>query len=139
MCDGEILEGNICEAAMACAHFKADNLCAIIDQNAFQIDGRTEKVMGLEPLANKWESFGWHVIQCDGHNIEELLASFNEAKAIKLKPTIIIAQTVKGKGVSFMEHVVGFHGVAPTKEEEKIALKELDDIQEAEEGLSDKG
>ncbi len=126
--DGEIQEGNVWEAAMSSAHFKLDNLCAIVDYNGFQIDGRTEEVMNLEPLVNKWESFGWHVIQCDGHNIEELLESFEESKTVKFKPTVIIAKTVKGKGVSFMEHVVDFHGRAPTSEEEQIALKELEEI-----------
>lgn len=125
MGDGELQEGNIWEAAMAAAHFKVDNLCGIVDYNRFQIDGRIEEVMGLEPLVNKWEAFGWHVIQCDGHNIEELLEAFDEAKTISLKPTVIIAHTVKGKGVSFMEHVVDFHGRAPTEEEEEIALREL--------------
>ena len=123
--DGEIQEGNIWEAAMAASHFKVDNLCAIVDYNRFQIDGRVEEIMGLEPLVNKWEAFGWHVIQCDGHNIEELLDSFEEAKTVSGKPTCIIAHTVKGKGVSFMEHVVDFHGRAPTREESEIALKEL--------------
>jgi len=123
--DGEIQEGNVWEAAMASSHFKVDNLCAIVDYNRFQIDGRVEEVMGLEPLVNKWESFGWHVIQCDGHNIEEILESFEEARSVKQKPSCIIAHTVKGKGVSFMEHVVDFHGRAPTEEETKRALKEL--------------
>ncbi len=132
MGDGEIQEGNIWEAAMAAAHFKADNLCGIIDYNRFQIDGRTERIMNLEPLVNKWESFGWHVHQCDGHNIEELLAAFNEAKTVKHKPTVILAHTVKGKGVSFMEHVVDFHGRSPSKEEEEIALKELEEIEKEE-------
>jgi len=126
MGDGEMQEGNIWEAAMAAAHFKLDNLCGIIDYNRFQIDGRVEEIMNIEPLMNKWESFGWHVIQCDGHNIEELLESFTEAKAVKFKPTVIIAHTVKGKGVSFMEHVVDFHGRAPTEEEKNIALSELE-------------
>lgn len=133
MGDGEIQEGNIWEAAMAAAHFKLDNLCAILDYNRFQIDGRIEEIMELEPLANKWESFGWHVIQCDGHNIEELLQAFEEAKKVSLKPTIIIAHTVKGKGVSFMEDVVDFHGRAPTEEEKKIALRELEEIEDDEE------
>jgi transketolase len=135
MGDGELQEGNIWEAAMAAAHFKLDNLCGIVDFNRFQIDGRIEDIMGLEPLANKWESFGWHVIQCDGHNIEELLESFQEAKSIKLKPTVIIAHTVKGKGVSFMEHVVDFHGRAPSEKEREIALKELQVREEDEEGV----
>lgn len=125
--DGELQEGNIWEAAMACAHFKVDNLCAIVDYNRFQIDGRVEEIMELEPLVNKWESFGWHVVQCDGHNIEEILESFDEAKTVKQKPTCIIAHTVKGKGVSFMEHVVDFHGRPPTEEEAETALKELND------------
>ncbi|MCM8773564.1 MAG: transketolase, partial [Candidatus Omnitrophica bacterium] len=125
--DGEIQEGNIWEAAMACSHFKVDNLCAIIDYNGFQIDGRVKDVMNLEPLKDKWLSFGWNVIQCDGHSIEELLNAFKQAKIIKDKPTVIIAHTVKGKGVSFMEGVVDFHGRAPTEEEMKLALKELGD------------
>lgn len=126
MGDGELQEGNIWEAAMSAAHFKLDNLCGIVDYNHFQIDGRIEEIMELAPLADKWRSFGWHVIQCDGHSIEELLKAFEEAKTIKQKPTVIIANTVKGKGVSFMEHVVDFHGRAPTKEEEAIALGELE-------------
>lgn len=126
MGDGELQEGNIWEAAMSAAHFKLDNLCGIIDYNHFQIDGRIEEIMELAPLADKWRSFGWHVIQCDGHSVEELLKAFEEAKTIKQKPTVIIANTVKGKGVSFMEHVVDFHGRAPTKEEEAIALGELE-------------
>ena len=136
MGDGEIQEGNIWEAAMAAAHFKADNLCGIVDCNRFQIDGRIEEIMNLEPLVNKWESFGWHVIQCDGHNIEELGETFEKAKTIKLKPTVIIAHTVKGKGISFMEHVVDFHGRAPTKKEEEIALKELEQIEQDENELN---
>jgi transketolase len=132
MGDGEIQEGNIWEAAMAAAHFKADNLCGIVDYNHFQIDGRTEDVMNIEPLVNKWESFGWHAIQCDGHNLEELLNAFTEAKTVKQKPTVIIAHTVKGKGVSFMEHVVDFHGRAPTEKEREIAIKELSEIEKTE-------
>jgi transketolase len=132
MGDGEIQEGNIWEAAMAAAHFKADNLCGIVDYNHFQIDGRTEDIMNLEPLVNKWEAFGWHAIQCNGHNLQELLEAFEQAKTIKLKPTVIIAHTVKGKGVSFMEHVVDFHGRAPTEKEKEIALKELNEIAEDE-------
>src|SRR3989338_7792991 len=125
--DGEAQEGNIWEAAMAAGHFRLDNLCAIIDYKRFQIDGRTDEVMGLEPLSNKWESFGWQVIQCDGHNIGELLKAFSEAKTVKQRPTIIIARTVKGKGISFMEGVVDFHGKSPTQEEKNIALKELEE------------
>ena len=125
MGDGELQEGNIWEAAMSSAHFKLDNLCGIVDCNNFQIDGRTKEIMNVAPLVDKWKSFGWYTIQCDGHNIEELLLAFKEAKTIKQKPTVIIAQTVKGKGVSFMEHVVDFHGRAPTQDEKNIALGEL--------------
>lgn len=132
MGDGEIQEGNIWEAAMAAAHYKVDNLCGIVDYNHFQIDGRIEEIMNLEPLANKWEAFGWHVIQCDGHNLKELLEAFAKAKMMKLRPTVIIAHTVKGKGVSFMEHVVDFHGRAPSEKEREIALKELEAIEKAE-------
>lgn len=135
MGDGEIQEGNIWEAAMAAAHYHLDNLCGIVDFNRFQIDGRIEKIMNLEPLANKWESFGWHTIQCDGHNIEELLDAFEEAKYMKGKPTVIIAHTVKGKGVSFMEHVCDFHGRAPSEKEKEVALRELEDIEKDEEEL----
>lgn len=137
MGDGEIQEGNIWEAAMAAAHYNADNLCGIIDYNRFQIDGRVEDIMNLEPLVNKWESFGWHVEQCDGHNISALLAAFDQAKTIKQKPTVIIAHTVKGKGVSFMEHVVDFHGRSPTAKEKEIALKELCDIGQSIEETND--
>ena len=135
MGDGETQEGSVWEAAMAAAHHKLDNLCAIVDYNRFQIDGRTEEVMNLEPYVNKWEAFGWRAIQCDGHNIEALLAAFSEARAVKFKPTVIIAHTVKGKGVSFMEHVVDFHGRAPTAKEREIAIRELSDIEQGEEKL----
>jgi transketolase len=124
--DGEVQEGNIWEAAMACGHFACDNLCAILDFNGCQIDGKCEDVMGLEPLAAKWKSFGWHTIEINGHDMQQILDAYAEAKTVKHKPTIIIAHTVKGKGVSFMEGVVGFHGKAPTEEEAKRALKELE-------------
>jgi len=124
--DGETQEGNIWEAAMAASHYKCDNLCAILDYNGFQIDGRTKDIMDLEPLAAKWQAFGWQTIEIDGHNMKEILSAFQEAKTIKGKPTIIIARTIKGKGVSFMENVVDFHGRAPTKEEAERALKELE-------------
>ena len=126
MGDGEIQEGNIWEAAMACSHFKRDNLCAILDYNGFQIDGKVKDIMALEPIAAKWQSFGWHTIEIDGHNIKQILTAYDEAKQTKGKPTIIVARTVKGKGVSFMENVVDFHGRAPTKEEAERALKELE-------------
>lgn len=125
MGDGEIQEGNIWEAAMACAHYKCDNLCAILDYNGFQIDGKTCAIMNLEPLKDKWQAFGWHTIEINGHDIKQILAAYDEAMTIKGKPSIIIAHTVKGKGVSFMENVCDFHGRAPTKEESEKALKEL--------------
>lgn len=123
--DGESQEGNIWEAAMAAAHFKRDNLCAMLDYNGFQIDGKIKDIMNLEPLIAKWQAFGWHTIEIDGHNMKEILSAYDEAKTIKGKPTIIIAHTIKGKGVSFMENVLDFHGRAPTKEEAEKALKEL--------------
>lgn len=124
--DGEVQEGNIWEAAMAAAHFKCDNLCAILDYNGFQIDGKTQDIMDIEPIVEKWKAFGWYTIEIDGHNIAAILNAYEEAKTIKGKPSIIIAHTVKGKGVSFMEHVVDFHGRAPTPEEAERALKELE-------------
>jgi transketolase len=124
--DGETQEGNIWEAAMACSHYKCDNLCAMLDYNGFQIDGKIKDIMNLEPVADKWEAFGWHTVEIDGHNMSQILAAYEEARVTKGKPTIIIAHTIKGKGVSFMENVVDFHGRAPTKEEAEKALKELE-------------
>ncbi len=124
--DGETQEGNIWEAAMAASHYKCDNLCAILDYNRYQIDGKTEDIMNLEPVVDKWRSFGWHTFEIDGHDIKQILQSFQEAKTIKGRPSIIIAHTIKGKGVSFMENVKDFHGRTPTKEEEEKALKELE-------------
>jgi transketolase len=126
MGDGEIQEGNIWEAAMAASHYKCDNLCAVLDYNGFQIDGPTKDIMGLEPLVAKWQAFGWHTIEIDGHDIKQILCAYQEAASVKGKPSIIIAHTVKGKGVSFMENVVDFHGRAPTEEEAKKALRELE-------------
>ena len=123
--DGEMAEGQVWEAAMAAAHYKLDNLTAILDYNGLQIDGPTEEVMSSEPLKDKWLAFGWHVLEVDGHNIEELLKAFAQAKEIKGKPTLILAKTVKGKGVSFMENQVGWHGSAPNAEQADRALKDL--------------
>ncbi len=123
--DGEVQEGNIWEAAMAASHYKCDNLCAILDYNGFQIDGRTKDIMDLEPLVAKWQAFGWHTVEIDGHNMKQILSAYQEVKVSKGKPTIIMARTIKGKGVSFMENVADFHGRAPTKEEAERALKEL--------------
>jgi transketolase len=124
--DGENQEGNIWEAAMAAAHYKCDNLCAILDYNGFQIDGKVSEVMNIQPIAAKWSSFGWNTIEIDGHNMKQILEAFQEAMSVKLKPSIIIARTTKGKGVSFMENVCSFHGCAPTKDEADRAMKELD-------------
>ena len=123
--DGEVQEGQIWEAAMTAAHYKLDNLCAFLDSNNLQIDGNVTDIMGVEPLDKKWEAFGWNVIKIDGHNFEEILSALDKAKECKDKPTMILAKTVKGKGVSFMENVCGFHGVAPTLEELERALAEL--------------
>ncbi|MGE4357749.1 MAG: transketolase [Candidatus Omnitrophota bacterium] len=125
MGDGEIQEGNVWEAAMAASHYKCDNLCVMLDYNGFQIDGKVKDIMNLEPLKDKWQAFGWHTIEIDGHNIREILSAYDEAKLIKGKPTIIIAKTVKGKGVSFMENTVDFHGRAPNPQETKKALEEI--------------
>lgn len=123
--DGELDCGQIWEAAMAAAHYKLDNLIAILDRNKMQLDGPTEQIMSLEPIADKWKAFGWHVLEIDGHNFKEILTALDEANEVKGKPTIIIAHTIKGKGVSFMEGAVGFHGKAPDRKEFHQAMKEL--------------
>lgn len=127
--DGEIQEGQIWEAAMTASHYKIDNLCAIVDHNNLQIDGRCSDVMNIKPIEDKFIAFGWNVFTIDGHNIGEIVDAFDEAEKIKGKPTIIIANTVKGKGVSIFEGKVQYHGVAPTQKELEIALKELKDGQ----------
>ena len=124
--DGECDEGQVWEAAMAAAHFKLDKLVAIIDNNGIQLDGWNKDIMNLEPLNEKWQSFGWHVIETNGHDILRLVTAFENARKISGQPTAIIAHTVKGKGVSFMENNPDFHGKAPNAEEIKIALKELE-------------
>jgi len=124
--DGEIAEGQVWEAFMSAAKYKLDNLCACIDVNGLQIDGRTCDVMPSEPLDKKLEAFGWHVIKIDGHNFEEILAAFAEAKTVKGQPTMILAKTVKGKGVSFMEDNAGWHGKAPNDEQWEQAKAELE-------------
>ena len=124
--DGETQEGQVWEAAMTAAHYKLDNLCAIIDRNMLQIDGAVEEIMSIEPVVDKWEAFGWNVIETDGHDIAKILLALNEAEKVKGKPTMIIAHTIKGKGVSIFEGKVEYHGIAPTKEELEIALKELE-------------
>jgi transketolase len=125
--DGESEEGQIWEAAMAAAHYKLDNLCAILDMNGLQIDGDVTEVMNPFPLDAKFKAFGWHVLYADGHDFDQLHAAYAEARMLKGKPTMIIAKTVKGKGVSFMENDYMWHGVAPSAEQAAAALKELED------------
>ena len=123
--DGEQQEGSMWEAYMEAGNFKLNNLIAILDRNHLQIDGKTEDVQALEPLVDKYKSFGWNVIEIDGHKVEEILDALNKACASKDKPTMIVARTIKGKGVSFMENVVGWHGKPPNKDEMTKALEEL--------------
>jgi transketolase len=123
--DGECDEGQVWEAAMAAAHFKLDSIVGIVDHNGLQIDGWNKDVMNLEPLPDKWRSFGWNVIEVDGHDFTQILAALEQAQRVKGQPTMIIAHTIKGKGVSFMENKVDFHGKAPTREEAEKALREL--------------
>ena len=123
--DGEIQEGQIWEAAMFGAKYKLDNVCAVLDNNRIQLDGFVKDIMPLAPLVDKWRSFNWHTIELDGHNIAALQRGFAEAAATKGRPTILIAHTIKGKGVSFMENNPKFHGTAPTREECARALQEL--------------
>jgi transketolase len=124
--DGECQEGQTWEAVLAAAHFKLDNLAAMVDCNGIQLSGRTCDIMDLEPLVQKWQAFGWHVIEIDGHDFDQILGAFHEAEKTKGRPTVITARTIKGKGVSFMENNVAFHGKAPTPEEAERALKELE-------------
>ena len=123
--DGEIEEGQVWEAAMASAKYKLDNLCIFIDNNNLQIDGTIDKIINPYPIDKKFESFGFYVININGNDTKEIEEALNKAKQIKGKPTAIIAKTIKGKGVSFMENSVGWHGKAPNEEEYKMALKEL--------------
>lgn len=123
--DGELQEGLVWEASMAAAHYKLDNLVAIVDFNGLQIDGKNEEVMGISPLDEKFRGFGFNVIECDGHDYEELDKAFKNAEETKGKPTVIIAKTVKGKGVSFMENQAGWHGQAPNKEQTEQAITEI--------------
>ena len=126
MGDGELDEGQVWEAALTSAHYKLDSVCGIIDYNKFQIDGRVEDVKGLEPLKLKWQAFGWEVFEIDGHNIKEVTDAYDKAEKIKGKPSMVLAHTVKGKGVSFFENKNKYHGLAPNKEELERAIKELE-------------
>lgn len=123
--DGELEEGQVWEAAMAAAHYKLDNLTAFVDHNKLQIDGPVEKVMSPEPVAEKFRAFGWNVIEINGHDMEEIIDAVEKAKKTKGVPTMIVAETIKGKGVSFMENEAGWHGTAPTREQCEKALAEL--------------
>lgn len=125
MGDGELEEGMVWEGAMAAAHYRLDNLTAIVDHNHLQIDGRVEEVMSPEPVAAKFQAFGWEVLAIDGHDFGQILGALERAREIKGRPTVIIAETVKGKGVSFMENQAGWHGKAPKPEEVEKALAEL--------------
>jgi transketolase len=125
MSDGECAEGQIWEAVMAASHYKLDNLTAILDNNGIQLSGFTKDVLNIEPFNKKFDAFGWNVIEIDGHNVNQVIDALKKAQAYKGKPSIIIAHTVKGKGVSFMENNVDFHGKAPNAEQLEKALKEL--------------
>ena len=123
--DGEIQEGQVWEAAMTAAHRRLDNVCVILDCNGVQENGPVAVIKGEEPLDEKWRSFGWHVLEADGHDFGEMLSALDEAETVTGKPTIIIAHTVKGKGVSFMEGQAAWHGKAPSREELRRALSDL--------------
>jgi transketolase len=123
--DGEIQEGMVWEAAMFASHYKLDNLIAVVDNNGLQIDGSIDDVCSPYPIDEKFKAFGWHVIEIDGHDFDQIDSAFNEAVLVKEKPVVIIQKSVKGKGVSFMENQVGWHGKAPNQEEYNIAMQEL--------------
>lgn len=125
MGDGELEEGQIWEAAMTSAHYKLDNLTAFVDHNGLQIDGPIEKVMSPEVVQDKFRAFGWNVIDIDGHNINQIIEATEKARQVKGKPTVIVAKTIKGKGVPFMENQAGWHGKAPGREQAEEALKAL--------------
>lgn len=125
--DGEIEEGQVWEAAMFAAHYKLDNLTAFVDYNGLQIDGDISEVMNSNPIDEKFRAFNWHVIKIDAHNYDEIRHAIEEAKNTKGKPTVIIAKSIKGKGVSYMENQASWHGAAPNTEQYEIAIKELDE------------
>lgn len=123
--DGEMQEGEIWEGLMSAPKFKLDNFCVIMDYNKSQIDGKVSEVMNIEPIADKIRAFNWHVIEIDGHNYDDIIKAYDTAETIKDKPSFIIAHTIKGKGVSFMEDKIDWHGVAPNKEQAQKAIEEL--------------
>lgn len=124
--DGEIDEGQVWEAVMSASFRRLDNLCAIVDRNKIQQDGKTDLIKDLEPIGDKWASCGWHVIEVDGHNMKAIIGAFDKADKIKRHPTVIIAHTIKGKGISFMENNPIWHGKAPNKEELERALRDIE-------------
>jgi transketolase len=128
--DGETNEGQIWEAASSASHYRLDNLIALLDRNFLQIDGSTEEVLRLESIKERWEAFGWKVYEIEGHDIKKILETLDEADDNEKQPTMIILNTVKGKGVSFMENNVDFHGVAPNEMEYEVAMRELTKIEE---------
>ena len=123
--DGECQEGQVWEAAMTAAHYHLDNVCALIDYNGLQIDGKVSEVKAIEPLVEKWIAFGWETVNIDGHDLDSIAEALDYADSIKNKPTMIVAKTIKGKGVSFFENVVRFHGISPTEKEYNEAVVEL--------------
>ena len=129
--DGESQEGQVWEATMFAAHYKLDNLCLIVDNNGLQIDGRVKDVMNTMPYPSKYRAFGWNVISIDGHDIEQIIDAFEKARSTKGKPTVIVAKTVKGKGVSFMENQAGWHGKAPNEEQYNQAKSELEEYKKS--------
>ncbi|MHB8758439.1 MAG: transketolase, partial [Bacillota bacterium] len=126
--DGECEEGQVWEAAMAASHYRLDSVTAFLDYNGLQIDGPIEKVMSPNPLPEKWRAFGWHVVEIDGHDFTQILGAVEEAKKTKGRPTMIVARTVKGKGVSFMENEADWHGKAPSPEQAEQAEQALDQL-----------
>lgn len=124
--DGELEEGQVWEAAMFAAQYKLDNLCAYVDNNGLQIDGNIKDVMSPLPIPGKFKEFGWNVIEINGHDLDEIEMAYSQAKTVKGKPTVIVAHSVKGKGVSFMENQASWHGTAPNDEQYALAVKELD-------------
>lgn len=130
--DGELQEGQIWEAAMTAAHYKLDNLVAFVDHNGLQIDGTNDEVMSLRDIAAKFRSFGWHTEKINGHSYEDIQAALHRARLCKGRPSVIVAETIKGRGVDFMENQVGWHGKAPNKEQAEAAIRELQDTAEGE-------